>query len=177
MPYRQYVFGKCEMMKNHIGLIYHLCQLLAISILVLAFCLEKLWMGVIFSLLFALFWIISCRYPQKWLSSIRLVGYLAISVIGLMNDVLPSLMIAGITASLACWELEDRLPESSKMHAKGLFEKNQLIWLGLTCLVGFLLGETCLVIKLTIPFGLVVFISLLVLFGIFQLSVVIKNIH
>ena len=98
--------------------ISRLCQLAAILFLAGGFGMAKSWLGVI--LIFALLpfgWIVR-RYQRKWFASMMLVTYVGIAVYGLLSGISAYLVVAGVSAALAWWELEDRIPIFTRiLHA------------------------------------------------------------
>ena len=61
-------------------------------------------------------WIVR-RYQRKWFASMMLVTYVGIAVYGLLTAVSAYLAVAGVSAALAWWELEDRIRIPGILHA------------------------------------------------------------
>ena len=83
----------------------------------------KSWPGVI--LIFALLplvWIVR-RYQRKWFASMMLVTYVGIVVYGFLSGDPANSVIAGVSAALAWWELEDRIPFHQIYH---VFHRRQV---------------------------------------------------
>lgn len=164
-------------MKNALEIVYQFYRLVAIFLLVVGFAQEKLWVGIIITLLLALTWFIPGRFQRRWTSPVRLVGYTGIAAGGLLSNVSPFLMIAGVTTSLVCWELEDRLPNPTKSPFVSSYEKLHLKWVVLASTTGIVIGEVCLFLKFSLPFGVLLLINLLVLFGISRFSAIFTKIQ
>jgi len=159
-------------MANHAKFTYQICFFLAIALLVSGFALARLWSGVVISLVYAILWIISYRVQTKWMAPMRLVGYLGLVVAGLLSDLSPFLLIPGISASLACWELDDhRLTSTRSAIAPGSDSqaKLHLLWLVGAIGMGLLISEMSLLLSFELPFGLVVLVVILILFGLVRL--------
>ena len=152
--------------------ISRLCQVAAILLLAGGFGLAKSWTGVILTFAILPFGWIVRRYQRKWFASMMLVTYVGIAVYGLLSGVSAYLAIAGISAALAWWELEDRIPHSSESSTPSIsdrYEKVHLSRLGLAISIGLIVAEASLFLKFQLPFGVVFVVTLLVLFSFYQL--------
>jgi len=156
-------------------------QFLSIVLFQCGYIMAKVWPGVIILLCVTPCWWISHRLKTKLMSSGILFTLVGVSAYGLLNRVSPSLMIAGVATALACWELEDQILSHSKIPSfslsttKNLFEIIHLKILGITITSGLVLAEACLFLKLSLPFGVVFLVAIVVCFSIFQLFSILKR--
>lgn len=151
---------------------YRIFQISTIVLLSGGFALVKLWLGAVILLLMLPCWWFSQRLNRKILSGATLIIFGGIAAYGLLSNASSHLMVGGVATALICWELEDQIQESSKSSIPfntRLYEKNHLIILGITFFIGLIVAQTGLLIKLTLPFGVVLLIALVVLFCIFKL--------
>lgn len=152
--------------------ISRLCQLAAILFLAGGFGMAKGWLGVILMFAILPFGWTARRYQRKWFASMMLVTYVGIVVYGLLSGISAYLVVAGVSAALAWWELEDRIPisqESSTPSIADKYEKAHLTRLGLAISIGLIVAEAGLFLKFRLPFGVVFVVTLLVLFSFYQL--------
>lgn len=112
------------------------------------------------------------RSPESpdggWLPSVLLVMIVCVAVLGVLSGSSPALMIAVSTLALASWEIAEQVAQRWENHK---FHPDHLIkWVPRKLLLtsvgmGLLIAEVGLQIQLTVPFGVVIFAVLLILFG------------
>jgi hypothetical protein len=159
---------------------YRIFQILTVVLLSGGFALAKLWIGAVILLLILPYWWFSQRLNRKILSGVMLVIFGGIAAFGLLSNASSYLMIGGMTTALACWELEDHIRESSKSSISYDTRLNEKIHQKILCLaffIGLIVAEAGLLIKFTLPFGIVFLIAIVVLFCIFQLFLLFKSIQ
>lgn len=154
---------------------YKICRLLALLVPVGGFLLEPLWWGALIAFAFGVFYLLSQRYLPKAWSGVRLIGYAGIAVFALLFGVSPALLVFGVTASLACWDLEDNLPGSEAPSLTGVYEKEHLRWLAIAGLTGIVLAETVIFINFKMSFGVLLMTALIILFFMYRLFTTLKN--
>jgi len=157
---------------------YHVCQFASILLPVFGYGLSAKWWGVIIILTIIPFGWILRRIQTKIFSWITLVIFVGIAAYGLLSSVSPHLMVAGVSAALACWELEDQIPNSIKSSTSSITdscEKYHLKILGIAITTGLIVAEAGLFLKLSLPFDAVFLAAILVSFCIFQLFSLFKR--
>jgi hypothetical protein len=111
------------------------------------------------------------RFQRRWLPSTLLVISVCGAAGGLLADGSPFLMVAVISAALACWELAGR-PENQKGAIldppQRVDERAHLILLVFSTGLGLFLAEMGLLVKIRLPFVAVLLAALLALFGLYQ---------
>jgi hypothetical protein len=87
---------------------------------------------------------------------------------GLLAGHSPYLLIIGSVTALCAWDLalfEKSLAGDQHQVLVNVLESNHLQSLGLVVLIGLILTSAGLLLRLTVPFGVIVLIVLLALFG------------
>lgn len=159
-------------MKNPINLACWICCLFTTCFYLWGFVLADGWPGVIVVSAFALLWLFPRRFQPKWWSSAKLLGYIGIAGGGILNNVSPFLLIAGVTFALASWELESQRSDSSTpgiTSAQKSYERLHLSKLCVVLVIGLAAAEAGLFLKFTLPFGVVFLIASVVVFSLFRL--------
>jgi len=87
------------------GLLFIICGLTATMIFCAGYVLAGLWLGAAFSLLLGLAWIAAWKQAQSNLPSLCLIAYACLGGGGILSGVPTALMIFGLTAALAAWDL------------------------------------------------------------------------
>jgi len=158
--------------------IYQTFQFATILFLVIGYGLAKIWLGVIIILTMIPYWWITHRLERKIYSWLTLVIFVGIAACGIVSNASSYLMLAGVSTALACWELEDKIPNTMNstisLNTK-LYEKNHLKKLSIATASGFILAEAGLFLKLSLSFWAVFLVAILVLFCVFQLFLLFKR--
>ncbi|MHC1771840.1 MAG: hypothetical protein AB9907_08910 [Flexilinea sp.] len=165
-------------MEKSTKITYRIFHFATILLLASGFGMSKIWLGVIIILIMVPYWWITRRLQRKIYSGVSLVIFVGIAAYGLLSNASSYLMVAGVATALACWELEDQIPNAMKSSISlntRLYEKNHLKKIGITITTGFIVAEAGLFLKLSLPFGAVFLVAILVLFCIFQLFLLFKR--
>lgn len=162
-------------MRTLTGTSYKICRLLALLVLIGSFLLEALWWGAVIASAFGVFYLLSQRFLPKAWSGVRLIGYAGIAVFALLFGISPVLLVISVSVSLACWDLEDNLPEAEAPTLTGAYEKEHLRWLAIAGLAGIVLAEMVILIKFKLSFGVLLLTALTILFFIYKLFTALKN--
>ena len=162
-------------MKNLNKMSYQICRLLALLVLIGGFLLESLWWGALIAFAFGVFYLLSQRFLPKAWSGVRLIAYAGIAVFALLFGVSPVPLVIVVTASLACWDMEDHLPGPEAPSLTAAYEKEHLRWLAIASLTGIVLAETVIFINFKMSFGVLLLTALIVLFFIYRLFTTLKN--
>lgn len=128
------------------------------------------WGGIVASLLALPAWLFAHRRPAVLPPSISLIFSVGIAVIGLLVGAAPSMMILGAALALASWDLillDHSLTGSSSSSAAtvALFEKRHFQYLVLALGPGLLVAVTGRLLQFQVPFGIMVFLAIVALFG------------
>jgi hypothetical protein len=116
----------------------------------------------------AVFGFFTRRSTYQWPTFAILTAYLLIAAGGLLAGLSPYLLIIGSVAALCAWDLalfDQSLVGDQHQILASVLEKKHLQSLGLVALLGLILVIAGLQIRLTLPFGVIVLIVLLALFG------------
>jgi len=151
---------------------YRIFYFATIFLLASGFGMAKIWLGVIIILIMIPYWWLTRHFQRKIYSWLTLVIFVGIAACGLLSNASSYIMVAGVSSALACWELEDQLPKSmisSIPSVTSSCEKYHSRILAITIVTGLIVAEAGLFLKLTLPFGVVFLVEILVLFCIFQL--------
>jgi hypothetical protein len=165
-------------MKKNSSTTYQYFQLAAILLLGGGFAAAGMWPVVLVIAVVILFRLFTRRLQSRVISWAVLVMFTGIAAFGVLNQVSAYLMIAGVTAALAGWELEDCHLQSAKTSTSGGRESFENYHLKMVCLAaaaGLILSEAGLFIHYSLPFGVIFLAVVTVLFGIFQLFLVFKK--
>jgi len=154
-------------MKRSAQKIYLIFALLRLVLFLLGFGLAKMWIGLMVVSLIGIYGLIAYRHLKKRATWVTLLLFIGIAVWGVMSHVSPILLIAGVATALACWELEDQDPASHylrRIPIEDQFQNYHWKVLGIAVLVGFVLGEAGLFLRIPLPFGMICLIVILISF-------------
>lgn len=119
------------------------------------------------------YWYFSKKYSHEVVFSILLGAYVILAALGLLLRLSPYLMIIGCSLALLCWE--SALFSATVLGGGGLsrqdsqpFESLHLRNLLISTSIGLLLGLMGLNIHLHLPFGVVVILALLAVYGFYR---------
>ena len=116
-------------MEKSTKITYRIFHFATILLLASGFGMSKIWLGVIIILIMVPYWWITRRLQRKIYSGVSLVIFVGIAAYGLLSNASSYLMVAGVATVLACWELEDQIPNAMKSSISlntRLYEKNHL---------------------------------------------------
>jgi len=159
-------------MEKNTNLAHRIFLIATLVLLGVGFVLARLWPGVIIILaMIPLRWI-TRRFENRLFSWMTLVIFTGLSVFGLLSAATPYLMIAGVSTALAFFEVEDRIsgiPRNSMSSNMSSFEKHHLRTICFATAAGLIIAEAGLLLRYSLPFGVIFLVVIFVLFGLFQL--------
>ena len=129
-----------------------------------AYLLKGIWLGTILLLIPAMMMIISLRVPWSWMPSLGLIFFMISAAAGLLFDLMPVMVLAGVTAAIITWDLvrfQRRLREIEQDFLPPILEKRHLVRLFSVSVPGFLIPAIALQVKYQPSFGLIIGIVLL----------------
>ena len=142
-----------------------LCFTLSAALLSTGYFLVGWWQIVLVFPVALLLWKIATSRPGISVPSVILGGYIFLASLGIWIGLEPCLMVYGSILALASWELQlfqagliGEPPHSNS----GLLERSHLKSLSIVILLSFLVTTIGLNIHLRLPFGVVLFLVLLV---------------
>jgi hypothetical protein len=118
-----------------------------------------IWPGALAALLPAAGFLYTLKNHSDWVPRLCLVGDTALALAGILDGAVAILMLAGLTASLASWDLanlENAMRTASQETAGNQIEKKHLQWLFLALGLGLSLAAIGTLITLQIPLIVVV---------------------
>jgi hypothetical protein len=119
----------------------------------------SLWLGALAALLPAAGFLFTLKNRADWLPRLCLLCDTGLALAGILEGTAAMLMLAGLTASLACWDLanlENALRTASQGTAGSQIEKKHLQWLFLALGLGLSLAAIGTLVMLQIPLIVVV---------------------
>lgn len=149
-------------------MIYFICLAISAVCLFLGYYPASSWQVLAALVVMAVLWFFARKSTSLWPTSAILTIYLLVAAGGLLAGYSTYLLIIGSVAALSCWDLalfNQSLAGDQQQAHVGVLEKNHLQSLGLAALIGLILVIAGLQIRLTLPFGVIVLLVLLALFG------------
>ncbi len=141
----------------------------AVACLLLGYTLIGEWL-VLFALpVVIVFWIAAGRRTTFWTGSSLLAIYVVLAVVGIMLHVSAVLMTLGCVFALAAWDLSDPRGYATgpgPREKSSLLETTHLRSLAATVGISMLLALLATSVRLQLPFGILVLLSLLLAGGI-----------
>jgi len=117
-------------------------------------------------------WLFSVRWPHRWLPLIGLLLTVTLSAIGLFISAAPVLMILSAALALAGWDLllwEQALSGDLPAAALSRLAYSHYTSLAVAILLGLLVTLAGRLLRLQLPFGVLIILVLLVLFSLERL--------
>lgn len=140
----------------------------ATSALVAGYAIGGLWIWTLPILGLAALWLLAERRGLKWLTSLELLLYVGLAAIGLWQQLAFGLMLLGIIAALATWDMENfhqRMKDVERVdHREGL-ERKYLQRLLIVEGSGALLAVAAVNLSVTFSFGSALLLGLLAVVG------------
>jgi hypothetical protein len=163
-------------MKAH-SIILHLCLVIAAGCLAAGYLLGGYWLIAPVFLAMAIFGILARRQSAFWAASSLLLIYVVLAVIGVTLNLSIDLMVIGCAAALACWDLihfRQSIADNLPLESDPLLERYRLQSLAAAVAAGLSLTWMGSSINLQFPFGVMVFLALMVMgcltYGLHHLS-------
>jgi len=123
------------------------------------------WMAALPALAPALIMLIGRRITPGWLPTVSLVFSTGLAAVGILSGVPPFLLTLGVMAALASWDLalvENSLRAGPPQHT-AFFEGGHLQSLGLAIGLGVLVVGAGRAVQLSLPFGVLILLVVLIL--------------
>lgn len=142
-----------------------LCIILSAGLLTAGYILAGLWQIVFVFPVVLLFWVIAKRQPGISVPSVLFGSYIFLTSLGIWIGLERYLMLYGSILALASWELQlfqAGLVGEPLQSNFGLLERNHLKPLSIVIFLSLLVTTIGLNVHLTLPFGVVLFLVLLV---------------
>ncbi len=165
-------------MKKTLRMSDQIFQLAAIFLLGGGFAASGMWPAVLVLAVVILLRLLTRRLKSRVISWAVLVMLTGLAAFGVLNHVSAYLMIAGVTAALAGWEVEDCRLQSAQTSTPGGRESFENYHLKMVCVAaaaGLIVAEAGLFMHYSLPFGVIFLAVVAVFFGIFQLFLVFKK--
>lgn len=126
----------------------------------------------IWILIFGAGWLLVAWRKWNWFSSIALLVYIVVAVLGLWFEFSSTLMFAGGMLALFAWDVSDfrrRLNLSAKDDDVRRLEGHHLLQISLLALLGFMLASITLAVRVQFTFEWVAVFVIFALLGLGQL--------
>ena len=140
----------------------------AVFFLALAFALENLWVGLLLSLFIGAVWLAGFWYGRSRLVTVGFVSLIFATVVAVILDVSPTILLTGIALALFAWVMEDvggQFTAVSDVRGESELIKKHVQWAGGLIGLGWLLGMAALNLQLTLTFGWVLLLGVIVVFA------------
>jgi Ca2+/Na+ antiporter len=144
------------------------------------FVLSHSWWNELALLIALILFFVGDHYRNLRILDLNLVILLCISVSGILMGAEPALMIAAAACALFIWDMSRQqyvLKEKTDDHAVQAFENYHTKMLAISVGSGLFIAEASLLIRVTIPFGVIFLIVSGVLFCLFKFFQLIKNLE
>ena len=165
-------------MKNLKAFSMLVCQFLTVVSLTIGYSMKHLWWGIILVLLSLVILWVGEKYHLHWVNYVVFGIQLCLAVSGALLGLPAYLMIASVVTALGSWDLSDlqNNPHQSAQHQLIMdFQLHRIRLLGLTIFVGLVISEFGLLINMSLPFAVLFFIGLMVLFCLYRLFKLLKR--
>ena len=140
----------------------------ATSALLAGYALGDLWIWTLPILGFGLLWLLGQRRGVKWIPSLGLLLFTGAAAIGLWMMLEPGLMLLGMIATLAAWDLENflqRVEGAERVNHRNDLERKHLRRLLVVEGSGTLLAVAALSFDVNFGFGSALLLGLLAVIG------------
>ena len=130
------------------------------------------WLALAGVLLALLAWLAGAKWPYRWLPLAALLLSLVLSGMGLFIGAPPVLMICSAALALAGWDLllwEHALPDDLPASMLSRLAYSHYRSLALALVLGLLVALAGRLLRLNLPFGVLIFLVLLSLFSLERL--------
>ncbi len=142
------------------------CLLAAAACLTVGYLLIGDWAILLAIPALILFWLVAAKSSPFWGACGLLSIYIALAVLGITRHAPAVLLSAGCVLALMAWDLSDPRGHSADGKAGdyvGLMENRRLRSLAAVSIVSLLLVAVAALIRLELPFGVIVLLSLLLM--------------
>jgi hypothetical protein len=136
--------------------------------LVAGYAMGGLWTWTLFILGLAALWLLGQRRGLKWVTSLELLLYIGLAAVGLWQQLTFSLMLLGIIAALAAWDIESfhqRMEGIERVDQREGLERKYLQRLLIVDGAGALLAVAAVSFTVSFSFGSALLLGLLAVVG------------
>jgi hypothetical protein len=136
--------------------------------LVAGYAIGGLWIWTLPILGLAALWYLGQRRGLKWVTSLELLLYVGLAAIGLWQQLTSGLMLLGIIAALAAWDIDDfhqRMKGVERVDQREGLERKYLQRLLIVEGSGALLSVAAVSLSVTFSFGSALLLGLLAVIG------------
>ncbi|HEY43089.1 MAG TPA: DUF4175 domain-containing protein [Anaerolineae bacterium] len=140
----------------------------ATSALLAGYALGESWIWALPILGFSALWLLGQRRGLKWVPSLGLLLFIGLAAIGLWLTLAPGLMLLGMIATLAAWDLENflrRVEGAERVDHRNDLERRHLRRLLMVEGSGTLLAVAALSVDVNFGFGSALLLGLLAIVG------------
>ncbi len=157
-----------------------LLSLLTTSLtLILAFALERFWLGASVAVgLGFLNWFGFYRQKWAWIGNLYLAGAIILAVIGALFELRLDLLLPAILGTIASWDLsrfQQRLRDEPISEVTLQIEKRHLILLGFALLSGGILTLLVVSFRVRLSFGVVLAVGVILIASLGQIFNLLRN--
>lgn len=138
----------------------------------IGFGLINLWFINFILLILLTLLLITVRINWDWVFSAFLIATTLIATVGIILGAPSFLMILGVSTALASWELSNTNKKYNEVFSHEFshaFEKNRLIWLGISLGSGLLIAGLSQFIQIELPFWVIYLITIIILLCFYQI--------
>ncbi|HSL45326.1 MAG TPA: hypothetical protein VK897_17965 [Anaerolineales bacterium] len=155
------------------------CVAVSIACMSLAYLLAGYWLVLLVFPVMAFFWMLQKNQPVFWLDSSFLLIYVVLAVVGMVIHLPVSLLVAGCTTALACWDLtifQQGIASTQSLEDRRALAKHHLRSLTMAACLGLGLSLIASSINFRLPFlALVVLVLTAVGFLTYGLQSLVKK--
>lgn len=126
------------------------------------------WIWVLLIATSGLFWVYGWLRKLEMLSSLLLVGFTALSVLGILINLPPFGFLIGLLAALSAWDLdrfEQRIRQAGKIENERAVVLKHFLNLAAVDGLGLIVGSMALLLRIRLDFGLVLLVGLVAVIG------------
>lgn len=154
------------------------CLILSSGLLSLSFGLGGLWQAIPVLLAIAGLWGWASRRAMHWATPLCFLLLLGASATGMGLVPTHGVILVGMAASLAAWDLDHFLHRThgvKRIDEAAALERSHLLRLGAVLAVGALLAAAALLLRLNFSFGIFFLIGLLAIIGLSRAIIFLKR--
>lgn len=136
--------------------------------LVIGYAIGGLWIWTLPILGLAVLWLVGQRRGLKWVASVDFSLFVGFAVIGIWQELSFALMLLGMIAALAAWDMDyfqQRLEDVERVSQREVLERKYLQRLLIIEVSGAILTFTAVSLTVTFSFGSALLLGLLAVIG------------
>lgn len=150
-----------------------LFTLLSAILIGAGFGVEGKWFLEIFILLLIALIYLSIKFNWRWGFNIFLISNSILAIMGILMGAPSILMVAGVAATLASWELSTYQKQYKEMYTHTqsvVYEKNRLRLLFISIGSGTIVTGIIIFVQFQLPFFVIYLLAIIILFCFYQIS-------